>query len=190
MQSADLTEWEGDTSDMEWLRLVEAISALIGSEPRVPEAPPIPEPQVPEPSIPEPPVPEPPVPEPQVPEAPSAPEPPPPVGLPLSDGARVLVDEAEDLRKHDHPHLGVNHWLLALLERHGPMAESLAPDLDLRAMLRQTTGRVMSRDPGPPFSLDDASRFAAEHARKRGKDRVFERDLAAAILVEAGYLTR
>ena len=46
---------------------------------------------------------------------------------PLADGAQRLVQEAvQKQQQGGHAQTCVNHWLLALLERHGAMAESLA----------------------------------------------------------------
>jgi len=44
----------------------------------------------------------------------------------LTPGAQLLVQSAQaKFEAGKHPHLGVHHWLLALVERHSAMAEDL-----------------------------------------------------------------
>ena len=54
----------------------------------------------------------------------------------LTPGAKRLVEAASQKQQQSgHAELGVAHWMLALLERHGPMAESLAQGLVVGAAI-------------------------------------------------------
>jgi ATP-dependent Clp protease ATP-binding subunit ClpC len=111
-------------------------------------------------------------------------------GIPagLTAGAARLVEAAEEIRLAEHhDRLGVNHWFLALLQRYGPMAESLAQGLqapvvrgrlydDLR---RGTTGEALDR-------ATVLSR-ASQRAQASGRTQVAEADLATVILMAAGF---
>ena len=118
----------------------------------------------------------------------SAPEAAPPINPPLTSGASRLAEEAEGQRvRCRHPHLGAYHWLLALLQRHATMAESLTNGLDARATLRFAEERLAGGDTGPAAEQAALLDAAAQRARARNRDRTAERDLAAAILHAAGY---
>ena len=102
--------------------------------------------------------------------------------LPIAGGAaQMLRDGAPD----GPP--GVNHWLLALLRRHGAMAENLVPGLRAPELARELADRLGAGQPGTPLSRDELVARAARRAQSRGMDRIAERDLAAAILSAAGY---
>lgn len=101
--------------------------------------------------------------------------------LPLSGGATALLLEGEAGGE-----AGVNHWLVALLHRYGPMTESLCPGLEARPLARETEEEIRAGRTGAPMTREQLVAAAARHARSRGKDRVGERDLAAVILAAAG----
>jgi hypothetical protein len=108
-------------------------------------------------------------------------------GASLTPGAQLLVQNALSKRQPNHAHLGVHHWLLALVERHGPMAESLAVGVNASALRGYLYQKIQAGDLGPAFSADDITKQAAERATKRGLASAAERDVAAVILVAAGY---
>jgi ATP-dependent Clp protease ATP-binding subunit ClpC len=106
----------------------------------------------------------------------------------LTAGAQKLVAAAaEKQREAGHEQQGLHHWLLALLERHGPMAADLVQGLDPAAVTRQMRDRLSQGDGGSPLDAENVMRQALERARSRGKERAAERDLAAVILTAAGY---
>lgn len=109
--------------------------------------------------------------------------------LPLSPGAEDIVARAVALRQQfAHSFLCLNHWLCALLERHAEMAADLATGLtEPRHLQRHLLSRLGANETGNP--LPDAELFAAAsgEAQARGARKVYERDLATAILAAAGY---
>ena len=111
---------------------------------------------------------------------------PPSSSFPLSPGALLLVDAA--LRHQmDAPILGVNHWLLALMERHGPMAESLTVSIEAKTLQAYFQKQLADNKVGEPLDSQTVSARAAARASARGKEVASERDLAAVILEAGGY---
>ena len=109
-------------------------------------------------------------------------------GLPLSHGARRVAERAlEHQAKRQHSKLGVNHWLMALLERHGSMAEALAEGLEPAIARQQTRRRLDEGSIGDVLGLDEAVKRTAEAS---GGKVAGERDLASTILAAAGYRVR
>ncbi len=108
-------------------------------------------------------------------------------GASLTPGAQLLVQNAVSARQPGHQHLGVHHWLLALVERHGPMAEAMTAGLNATALRTYLHQKIQTGDLGAPLSDGDVIRQAIEHATKRGMANAAERDLAAVILAAAGY---
>jgi ATP-dependent Clp protease ATP-binding subunit ClpC len=106
----------------------------------------------------------------------------------LTAGAQQLIEAALDLqRQQKHDQITVQHWLLALVERYGPMAESLTTDLDSAALKRYLRDQMRQNASSTPLSEEDLVSRATAYAQSRGKDRVGERDLAAIILEAANY---
>jgi ATP-dependent Clp protease ATP-binding subunit ClpC len=106
----------------------------------------------------------------------------------LTPGAQLLEQAAgSKLRAGKDPHLGVHHWLLALLERHSAMAEDLAIGVHAQSLRPHVQQKLEQGDVGAPLPVDDVRKRAAEHAAKRGKSQAAERDVASVILVAAGY---
>ena len=108
--------------------------------------------------------------------------------LPLSHGARRVTERAlEHQRTRQHDKLGVNHWLLALLERHGPMAEALVEGLEAAVARQQTRRRLDEGSIGDLLGLSDAAKRAGTMS---GGGVTGERELASTILAAAGYRVR
>src|SRR3990172_3563382 len=89
-------------------------------------------------------------------------------GALLTPGAQLLVQNALSKRQPNQAHLGVHHWLLALVERHGPMAESLAVGVNASALRGYLHHKIQTGDLGPALTADDVTKQAAERATKRG----------------------
>src|SRR5262245_43561941 len=106
----------------------------------------------------------------------------------LTPGAAMLVQSAlAHQRTRRHAELGSNHWLLALIERHAPMVQSLVPEIDPAQLGRTLDQRLEQEDIGHSAPADDIVTRAAGRAAARGKTQTYERDLAAIVLSTAGY---
>jgi ATP-dependent Clp protease ATP-binding subunit ClpC len=106
----------------------------------------------------------------------------------LTPGAQRLVQAALARRAEwRHDALGVHHWLLALVERHAPMAEAMARDFLAAALRPRWEERLRAGDPGRPLSVEVVVAEAVKRAQGRGKAQATERDIASAILTAAGY---
>ena len=106
--------------------------------------------------------------------------------LPLTGGARVLVDHAKEFMRPDHSHLGLNHWLVVLLKRHRGMAERFAGETDLKAVLGEARRSIHDGNLGEALTVEDLLGRADKAARLRGNDQIWERDLALVLLEAAG----
>ena len=108
--------------------------------------------------------------------------------LPLAEGAQRLVEGAlQQQTKNKHAQLGVNHWLLVLMERHGAMAEALAKGLNASALEKYLVDQLRTGRTGEELSQEMVVERAAQQATARGKSRIAERDLAVTILAAADY---
>lgn len=106
----------------------------------------------------------------------------------LTAGARLIVEAAQNIqREQKNPCLSVGHWLQALLERHGPMAQSLSPGLDVGELLRELRGQRAGGRFGNGLAEQAVVEGALARARQRGKQRASEQDVAAAVLAAAGF---
>ena len=84
-------------------------------------------------------------------------------------GALLLVNAALQLQQsHKHRDLGVNHWLLALLMRHGPMAEALSPGLEAGRLERDLQAQLQAGQTGEPLASALVTAQALAHAQARG----------------------
>ena len=109
----------------------------------------------------------------------------------LTEGALLLVDGAMAERQEaGHDELSLNHWLLALLEKHGPMAEAVADGLDAKSLYRYIRTRMLESDLGDPLPAETAANQALKLAIGRGRAKAGERDIAAVVLAAAGYSLR
>lgn len=108
--------------------------------------------------------------------------------LPFAAGAQRLVEGAlQHQTKNKHAQLGVNHWLLALMERHGAMAEALTKGLIASALEKYLADQLRTGRTGEVLSQELVVERAAQQAVARGKSRIAERDLAVTILAAANY---
>ncbi|HZS03012.1 MAG TPA: ATP-dependent Clp protease ATP-binding subunit [Chloroflexota bacterium] len=106
----------------------------------------------------------------------------------LTPGAERLVAMALQLQgEGQHAALGVNHWLLALVERHGAMVEDLADGVQAKALAPYLRERLGRGEVGEALDVETVRARAGEHARGRGRAQAAERDLAAVILAAARY---
>ena len=109
-------------------------------------------------------------------------------GMEMTIGAkRLLETAAQKMQESRHAYLGVNHWMLALLERHSAMAESMVQNLNADDTRKLLLDRVLRGDLGTALEEIKLVQFASERAKQRGKTIIAERDIAFAILQAAGY---
>jgi ATP-dependent Clp protease ATP-binding subunit ClpC len=101
----------------------------------------------------------------------------------LTAGAKALVAAG----RPSTGAAGTHHWLLALLDRHGAMAESLVPSLQATALRRSVADSLRGGDAGPPLTEETLVQRAIERATARRQSLANERDLASIILSAAGY---
>jgi ATP-dependent Clp protease ATP-binding subunit ClpC len=106
----------------------------------------------------------------------------------LKPGARLFWEEAVNMQsRFGHGETGLYHFLLALLERHGAMAESMASGLKSKAYRRQIEQRLKQDEVGEAVKPKVLLEEALERAQEAGKEQVSERDLAAVLLERDGW---
>ncbi len=106
----------------------------------------------------------------------------------LRPGAQILWEEALKVPgRFGHKEPGLNHFLLALLERHGPMAESLAAGLSAATYTRTIKESLEQGDSGGNLDTDGLLKEALELATQTGRSEASERDLASVLLKKAGF---
>ncbi len=106
----------------------------------------------------------------------------------LTTGGQQMVNlVVEKFKSYGHTYLAVNHWLVGLLERYGPMAASMVSGLDAAATLKAVQEKLSQNELGPELAAEEAARLADERAKQRGKLQAAERDVAAVVLARAGY---
>lgn len=109
-------------------------------------------------------------------------------GMEMTIGAKRLLETAsQKMQESRHAYLGVNHWMLALLERHSAMAESMVQNLNTDDTRKLLLDRVLRGDLGDALEEPKLIQLASERAKQRGKTIIAERDIAFAILQAAGY---
>lgn len=105
----------------------------------------------------------------------------------LTPGAQMLWKAAlETPKQFGHSRLALQHVLLVLLDRYGPMAESIASGLRAREYYQQVQRSLQKGEVDwvePEAILEEAF----QHAVRAGKARASERDLAAVCLQRAGW---
>lgn len=112
------------------------------------------------------------------------------VEAPLSAGAHRLVEAANDLAAGKSGGPGVNHWLLALVQRHGAMAESMTEGINAGILRDHLRKQLQDGETGEILDPQVLVRRAVDSAKLRGSELATERDLAAEILRSAGYELR
>jgi ATP-dependent Clp protease ATP-binding subunit ClpC len=105
--------------------------------------------------------------------------------LPLAPGARVLLAMGRE-RQRAHGQDGLHGWLLAVLERHGPLVAAISPGTDVEALRQRLAAAVGQGNDGPPLAEVDLVERAARHAASRGRAIVSEIDIAAVLLTVFG----
>lgn len=106
----------------------------------------------------------------------------------LAPGARTLVDAVRLFYKESrHTEPCVHHWLAVVLERHGPMAESLVKGIDVSAMRRSLAEKLAQGETGAALSEESLLEAARQVSVSKGKALVAERDVTQAVLLAAGY---
>lgn len=103
----------------------------------------------------------------------------------LTPGAEVLVSVV--LKGAPSAVPGRHHWLLALLERNGGIAERMVPGLNVEELRRLLVARLATGDFGEPLDKDRVIESAVARAKAEGRERAAERDLAFVILQVVGY---
>ena len=103
----------------------------------------------------------------------------------LSPGARQLLARASEEQVGGRQP-ALNGWLMALLQRNGPLVEAMVPGIDITAMLTDLRTAIAAGTFGPPLAEDDLVARAAEHAALRERRAATEIDLAAVLLTAAG----
>jgi ATP-dependent Clp protease ATP-binding subunit ClpC len=105
----------------------------------------------------------------------------------LTPGAQMFWNTALEMsRQFGHSGAALQHFLLVLLDRYGPMAESLASGLRAREYHRQVQQSLQQGEVDwvdPEALLEEAFQRAVQ----AGKPRASERDLAAVCLQRAGW---
>jgi ATP-dependent Clp protease ATP-binding subunit ClpC len=106
----------------------------------------------------------------------------------LKPGAQIFWAEALEVpRRFGHKEIGLYHFLLVLLERYGPMAESLASGLRAAEYYRQVQQSLREGEIGEPVGPQELLEEAVRRAAGAGKPCASERDLAAVLLQRAGW---
>ncbi|HIE38656.1 MAG TPA: ATP-dependent Clp protease ATP-binding subunit, partial [Anaerolineae bacterium] len=106
----------------------------------------------------------------------------------LKPGAQIFWAEALEVpRRFGHRAVGLYHFLLVLLERYGPMAESLASGLQAAEYYRQVQQSLREGEIGEPIGPQELLEEAVRRAAGAGKPYASERDLAAVLLQRAGW---
>lgn len=107
----------------------------------------------------------------------------------VSEGAFQILLSAEKRKGSGrHSTLGLHHFLLALLERNGAMAEGMTDGLDSTETAENLRNELRSGNVGAPLDAETVVERARAHARQRGKSHAAERDFAAVILSAAEYV--
>jgi ATP-dependent Clp protease ATP-binding subunit ClpC len=90
-------------------------------------------------------------------------------------------------QERQHEVLSLNHWLLALMERHGPMSESMTQGLQAVTLQAYLGEQLKQGTAGDPLDQEAVLKQAVARAVARGSNQTTERDIAAVILQSAGY---
>ncbi|WP_438032991.1 FHA domain-containing protein [Sorangium sp. So ce204] len=108
----------------------------------------------------------------------------------LSAAAQGLVTLANEEAERAGTVLGVFHWLFAVLDRYGGMAESSAEGLVAATAMSHLRGWLRRGETGLPLSRDAVVQRAAARMEERCAEVVTEHDIVVVILRAAGYTVR
>ena len=104
--------------------------------------------------------------------------------FPLSPGVQGFLKAMRDAHPGDTPP-GATEWLVLLLQRYGPLVESLSPGFEAARDVKDLRAAVMRGEGGTALPEKDLIEKAAQQAKNRGRSDIAERDIAAAILIAA-----
>lgn len=102
-------------------------------------------------------------------------------------GYAVKIANRTPLAEGFQGKMGINHWLLGLIELFGAMAEMMAEDLDPSALRTHLERELSQGNPGSLMDMDEVVHKAGDISSQLGEKEISERDLAAVILKTAGY---
>jgi hypothetical protein len=154
VQGAHLIDWDGDLEDLQWRGLLAVVKEYVEGGESHGEQPHPPPPPSPKPDT-----------------------------LPLSPGARVLLEEADDAKRGTHPYLGLHHWVIALLDKHPGMVERIRKGIDCFAVAKEVRRRIREEeDFGEPMPEEAVVERANAVALARDAEQIWERDVATVIL--------
>lgn len=106
----------------------------------------------------------------------------------LTTGSQRLVAAVEEKQKSTGQAVpGINLWLLAVVERHAPMIQSLTTAFDLEKALASLPEDLKNNRFGPALAVEEVVQRAAERAGGRGKSQASEIDVVAVVLLAAGF---
>ncbi len=110
------------------------------------------------------------------------------LGLDISLGAKRLIEAAQQKKlEARHAFLGLNHWLLALFERHAPMAEAMVRNINTENTRKLLLSRINQGELGKGVEESAVIQQAGERAKQKGKNQISERDIVFVLLQIAGY---
>lgn len=109
-------------------------------------------------------------------------------GLNISVGAKRIIEMAQQKKAEArHSFLGLNHWLLAVFERHAPMAESMVRSINTENTRKLLLARIAQGELGKAVEESSVIQQAGDRAKIRGKNQISERDVVFVLLQLAGY---
>src|SRR5579859_3854250 len=92
------------------------------------------------------------------------------MGAALTSGARLLARAAQDRQTLlGQPRLGINHWLLALMEQHGMLAASMAVGVEGATLISYLRGELAAGRTGEPLSSEEVVAQTTAHAAARSR---------------------
>lgn len=110
-------------------------------------------------------------------------------GPPLLAGAQRIIEAAQQ-QAGSGAAPGINQWLLAVVGRHGAMAQDLCATIQAATLGPYLEKQVREGAAGAPIEAAAVTQKAQARARERGKTQTSERDVCAVVLEAAGYTVR
>ena len=106
----------------------------------------------------------------------------------ISPSVKAILTKVKEIQNQfKHDEIGTNHWLLALMERHGALLESMATDFKLEEVTLQVKKDLGEGMIGEKTSEEAILTNANNRARRLGKRLPNERDISAVVLALSGY---